>query len=100
MISFQTRAEVLSGALSGGWGQRRLAEAHDILDRTPTIQSDDDVVDAYAALVAECKTVGHGLQDRRHTGDRWVAACAIAKDLDLLAGDGIYQDVPNLRPLD
>ncbi|MCV7340745.1 PilT domain-containing protein [Mycobacterium haemophilum DSM 44634] len=31
-----------------------------------------------------------------HTGDRRVAACAIAKRLDLLAGDAIYQGAPNL----
>lgn len=99
LISFQTRAEVLAGALGAGWGDRRLAETHEILDHTPTIRPDNEVVDAYASLVAECRRAGHGLQDQRHAGDRWVAACAIAKNLELLAGDGIYLNAPNLNLL-
>jgi len=35
LISFQTRAEVLVGARSAQWGGRRMAEAIEILDRTP-----------------------------------------------------------------
>jgi predicted nucleic acid-binding protein len=99
LISFQTRAEVLAGAVGAGWGDRRLGEARDILDRTPTIRPDNEVIDAYAALVAECRRAGHGLQDQLHAGHRWVAACAIAKNLDLLAGDGIYLNAPNLSLL-
>ncbi|WP_373202513.1 PIN domain-containing protein [Mycobacterium marinum] len=96
LISFQTRAEVLAGARSAQWGERRMAETIEILDRTPTIRPDNEVVDAYAELAAECRRIGHGLQAREHTGDRWVAACAIAKRLDLLVGDAIYQGAPNL----
>lgn len=100
LISFQTRAEVLAGALTAGWGERRLREARSVLDRSPTIRPDDAVVEAYASLIADCRRVGHALQGAKHTGDRWVAACAIAKELTLLAGDGIYQDAPNLNLLD
>lgn len=99
LISFQTRAEVLAGAVGAGWGDRRLGETRDILDHTPTIRPDNEVVDAYATLVAGCRRAGHGLQDQRHAGDRWVAACAIAKNIDLLAGDGIYLNAPNLSLL-
>ena len=99
LISFHTRAEVIAGALTAGWGARRIGETRDILDRTPTIRPDNEVIDAYAALVAECRRAGHGLQAPRHAGDRWVAACAIAKNLDLLAGDGIYLNAPNLSLL-
>ena len=99
LISFQTRAEVLAGAVGAGWGDRRLGETRDILDHTPTIRPDNEVIDAYATLVAECRRAGHALQDQRHAGDRWVAACAIAKRVDLLAGDGIYQSAPNLTLL-
>lgn len=99
LISFQTPAEILAGVLKAGWGERRLNETRSILDRRPTIRPDNEVIDAYASLVADCRRLGHGLQSPKHTGDRWVAACAIAKDLDLLAGDGIYQDAPNLSLL-
>lgn len=99
LISFQTRAEVLAGAIGAGWGNRRVGETRDILDRTPTIRPDNEVIDAYATLVAACRRAGHGLQEKHHAGDRWVAACAIAKDIDLLAGDGIYLNAPNLSLL-
>lgn len=100
LISFQTRAEILAGALDSNWGERRLTEARAILDTTPTVRPDDDVVDAFARLVAECRQAGHALRDRQHTSDRWVAACAIAKEVELLAGDGIYRNAPRLRLLD
>lgn len=96
LISFQTRAEVLAGARVAGWSERRVAMTIETLDRTPTIRPDNEVVDAYALPVSECRRLGHALHGREHTGDRWVAACAIAKRLDLLAGDGIYQGAPNL----
>ncbi|MEZ5132994.1 MAG: PIN domain nuclease [Mycobacterium sp.] len=96
LISFQTRAEVLSGARSAGWGNTRMTQLMDILDRMPTIYSDDDVVDAYATLGADCRRIGHALHGREHSGDRWIAACAIAKGLQLVAGDAIYNGAPNL----
>ena len=99
LISFQTRAEVLAGAVAAGWAERRIIEAREILDRTPTIRPDNDVIEAYASLVANCRSVGHALHAAQHTGDRWVAACAIAKDVDLLAGDAIYMRAPGLSLL-
>jgi predicted nucleic acid-binding protein len=97
LISFQTRAEVLAGIRIAGWSEQRAARAVQILDHTPTIRSDDEVIDAYAWLTAECRRIGHGLHNKEHTGDRWVAACAIAKALNLVAGDGIYRGAPNLE---
>jgi len=46
LISFQTRAELLAGATADGWGDRRTTELRMILDRTPTIGVDDEVIDA------------------------------------------------------
>jgi predicted nucleic acid-binding protein len=99
LISFQTRAEALAGAHMNQWGERRVVALLEILDRTPTIRADDEVVSAYATLVAECRRQGHALQDKQHTGDRWIAASAIAKGVALLAGDGIYQNAPGLNLL-
>jgi predicted nucleic acid-binding protein len=96
LISFQTRAELLSGAIADGWGERRVSKLRAILDLTPTIGVDDEVIDAHAALFAECRRVGHALHAKVHTGDRWIAACAIAKALPLVAGDGIFVSAPNL----
>lgn len=99
LISFQTRSELLGGALVNQWGDRRLNGLRWILDQTPTIRSDSDVVDAHAQLFAECRRTGHALQAKEHTGDRWIAACALAKGTELLAGDGIYQGAPGVTLL-
>lgn len=96
VISFQTRAEILAGALSAGWGDRKMAAVRDRLDATPTIDVDSDVVEAFAQLTTDCKRAGHALADKVHTADRWIAASAIAKDLPLLARDGIYAGTPGL----
>ena len=52
------------------------------------IEADDDVIDAYATLVAEARACGHPLgSTKEHTGDRWIAACAVAKGVPLLTGN-------------
>jgi len=99
LISFQTRAELLAGALAAHWGEARMTDLRTILDRTPTIGADQQVIEAYALLVAECQRAGHALHDPQHVGDRWVAASAVAKGVDLLAGDGIYAGAPRVSLL-
>ena len=78
-------------------GDSRARELRAQLDRTATIGVDESVIDAYATLVAKCRRAGHALQQKQHTADRWIAACAIAKDVELLAGDGIFAGAPRLR---
>lgn len=99
VISFQTRAEVLAGAMAAGWGDRTLRDLRLQLDDTPTIHESPEVTDSYAALTAACKNAGHALHGKIHTGDRWIAACAIALELKLFAGDSIYADAPGLSLL-
>ncbi|MDQ6521970.1 PIN domain-containing protein [Nocardioides sp. LHD-245] len=96
LISFQTRAELLAGALTAGWGARRQHHLRSVLDRTPTIRSDNSVIDAHAQLTAECRRRGHALHAKQHAADRWVAASAIAKGAALLAGDAIYDGAPGV----
>jgi predicted nucleic acid-binding protein len=100
VIAFQTRAEILAGAHANGWSQQRLSRTREILDRTPTIGPDREVIDAYANLVAECRRLGHPLQEKVHTADRWIASCAIAKNVHLLSGDGVFGEAPGLSVLD
>jgi len=97
--TFQTRAELLALASTNAWGERRATALRAQLDRTATIGVDESVVEAYATLVAECRRTGHALHQKHHTGDRWVAACAMAKGADLLAGDRIFAGAPGLRLL-
>lgn len=98
-ISFQTRAEVLAGLRVSNWGERRLTAARMKLDTAHTVGVDEQVIDAFAGLTAECRRTGHGLHHKIHTGDRWVAATAMAKGLPLLAGDRIYRAAPGLTLL-
>lgn len=100
LTTFQTRAELLALSAVNTWGERRAGELRTQLDRTATIGVDESVLDAYATLVAECRRAGHALQQKQHTADRWIAACAIAKDVELLAGDGIFAGTPGLRLVD
>ena len=59
-----------------------------------------DVVEAYVQLTVDLKTSGHALQQKQHTGDRWVAATAIAIGAPLFSADGIYRGAPGLVLLD
>jgi len=99
VISFQTRAEVLAGAFAAGWGDRTLRDLRRQLADTPTIHESPEVTDTYAALTAACKNAGHPLHGKIHTGDRWIAACAITLGLKLFAGDRIYAGAPGLSLL-
>jgi predicted nucleic acid-binding protein len=100
VIAFQTVAEARAGALTARWKAKRRAELEAILRATPVIHTDSEVVEAFALLTAECKAQGHALQAKEHTGDRWIAACAIAKSLPLLSRDKIFRDAPLLDRLD
>lgn len=99
LISFQTRAEVLAGLRAGNWGDTRRQTALAKLDAVPTIPADREVIDSYAELTSLCLRAGSALHDKVHTADRWVAACAVAKGLPLLSGDGIYRGAPALSLL-
>lgn len=99
LISFQTRAEVLAGLRAGAWADKRRQTALAKLDAVPTIPADREVIDSYAELTSLCLRAGHALHAKIHTADRWVAACAVAKGLPLLSGDGIYQGAPGLSLL-
>jgi predicted nucleic acid-binding protein len=97
VVATQTRAEILAGLAASNWGEPRRQAVRAQLDRTATVPVDERVVQAFAFLVADCKRVGHALQHKSNTGDRWVAATAVAWDLPLLSLDRIYDGAPHLR---
>jgi len=102
VIAFQTRAEILGGALLARWGAKRLEQTREQLDATPTVDEDISVVDAYSQLLVEARDLGHPLGNpAHHVGDRWIAACAIAKMLPLLTGNARhFRGVPRLELLE
>ncbi|BBX73957.1 hypothetical protein MSHI_18630 [Mycobacterium shinjukuense] len=98
VIATQTRAEVLTGVRRLGEGRRDQILAQ--LDGTPTIPVDENVIQRYAKLTADAKARGDALWHKIHTGDRWVAATALAINAPLLAMDAIYNSDPDLVLLD
>lgn len=99
VIALQTRAELLSGSLQGDWGPARLSTLHDLLDGTVTLAPNLRVAQSYAELTAAAAGTGHALANKIQTGDRWIAATAIAFDLPLLTGDAICLGAPDIRLL-
>lgn len=98
IIATQTRAEVLVGLRKLG-GVRRGQILFE-LDKTITVPVDEDVVQRYARLTADAQARGDALWDKIHTGDRWVAATALAINAPLLAVDQVYNSHPDLQLLD
>jgi predicted nucleic acid-binding protein len=98
VIAVQTRAEVLSGLFALGEARRSAIRTQ--LDNTPTIPIDEEVILRFAKLTADARGRGDALAEKIHTGDRWIAATALAINAPLLAIDRIYQNDPDLRLLD
>ena len=67
LISFQTLAE---RAYSANWGQRRIEEFRSYLERYTVIWPDDDLVETYARVVADCSRTGWTIE----SADAWIAA--------------------------
>jgi predicted nucleic acid-binding protein len=97
LISFITVAELRFGAQLAAWGPRRLRRLGRELERAETIWPGPDLIDAYAALRAWCVKAGHGLGQKEHEADRWVAATAIWLDVPLVAHDAIFANVGGLN---
>lgn len=100
VVSVQTRAEVIRGLIQRDLGQARRERIMGQLGGTATIPITRELADAYAHLAAEVTRIGHALQAKEHTGDRWVAATAIHLGVPLLAVDGIYRNAPGLLLLE
>lgn len=101
VISFVTRAELRFGASLGGWGVQRLSRVDEQLASVETIwpASDEALVQSYATLRTWAVRNGHGIGQKEHEADRWVAATALWLDVPLVAHDAIFRKVDGLRLL-
>jgi hypothetical protein len=82
-----------------GWGQTRLQQLEHELDQADTVWPGPSLAEAYATLRAWCVKAGHGLGQKAHEADRWVAATAIWLNVPLVAHDAIFANVKDLRLL-
>ena len=99
LVSFVTVAELRFGARLAGWGPARLQSLERQLERAETVWPGPELTDTYAALRVWCVRNGHGLGQKEHEADRWVAAVAIRLGIPLVAHDAIFANVMDLQLL-
>lgn len=97
VVSFVTVTELRYGALRAGWGEMRLRQLERSLADLDVIQTSALLIERCASLRAELSRVGHALAQKIHEADRWVAATEAVLDLELGAGDGIFENVAGLE---
>ena len=99
VISFVTVAELGYGARLAGWGPGRLRRLGYEIARAEVVWPGPNLVEAYASLRTWCVRTGHGLGQKEHEADRWVAATAIWLQVPLVAHDRNFANVKDLELL-
>jgi predicted nucleic acid-binding protein len=99
VISFVTVAEIEYGARLAGWGPERLRRLEYEVARAEIVWPGPNLVDAYASLRTWCVRTGHGLGQKQHEADRWVAATAVWPQVPLVVHDRIFANVKDLEIL-
>lgn len=72
-ISFQTRAEMVRGAISANWGTRRRLQLDLWLGKYAVVHSSDDLCLRWAEAMDSARRSGRPIA----TADAWVAATAL-----------------------
>ena len=93
VISLQSRQEALFGAIRAGWGDRRMNELLQHLERYEVVWAAPELVEISARVRNERERAGRKL----NTADAWVAATAIMLDCPLASHDADFSDIPNLE---
>jgi predicted nucleic acid-binding protein len=96
VIAFQTVAELRYGARRRNWGPATIEDMEARLRAATIAPVDDRTASVYAELKDNAVRAGHGLGQKVHDGDRWIAATAIRYSIPLVAHDGIFKNAPGL----
>jgi hypothetical protein len=96
VVSFVTVTELRYGALRAGWGGLRLRRLERSLADLEVIQTSERLISRCAQLRDTASRGGHGLGQKIHEADRWVATTALAPGLELVAGDGSFGGIGGL----
>lgn len=92
-ISFQTRAEMLRGAISANWGERRKQQLEQWLTKYAIVHSSDDLCLHWAEAIDSARRVGRPIA----AADAWIAATALFLDVPLVTHNaGDYTGVSGL----
>lgn len=89
-------AELRFGAALGGWGDHRRAQLERQLSGVKTVGPGPGVIGKYVELRRWCVQAGHGLGQKDHEADRWIASTAMHFGVPLVAHDAIFKDVDGL----
>jgi predicted nucleic acid-binding protein len=98
-VAVQTAAELRAWPGIRGWGQTKTEALEAQLKALHVFQVTDNVQSSYTELTVWAKKNGHGIYQKVHTADRWVAATALAYGVEFASNDGIYDGIPDLRRL-
>jgi tRNA(fMet)-specific endonuclease VapC len=91
-VSFQTVGELEAGALLSNWGLRRRNELAEQLSICTVLDSNELIVLRYAEVRVARR------QQPISAQDAWIAATALAYDLELVTHDaGDFAGIPGLR---
>ena len=96
VIATQTLAELYYGAEVAGWGPARRERLDRHVDDALVIAPDEAMCRTFATLRTQLRRLGHGLHNRDHIGDLWIATTAIHLGLPLVAHDRVFIDCPGL----
>lgn len=96
VVSFVTVTELRYGALRAGWGDLRRRQLERSIADLEVIQTNERLISRCAELRSAASRDGHPLAQKIHEADWWVATTAVVLGLELVAGDGIFEDVPGL----
>jgi tRNA(fMet)-specific endonuclease VapC len=93
VIAFVTVAELRFGARHAGWGPARLQRLEGQLAYAEIVWPDSALIEAYVVLRSWCVEAGHGLGQKDHEADRWIAATALYLGVPLVTHDAIFSNV-------
>lgn len=96
LVTPQTVAEARYGALKASWGPVRMRRLSQLTARARLLPVDNDTIDAVAQLCQRCRLAGHGLHQRAHNADLWIAAAGIRWNVPLIAHDAVFIGCPEL----
>jgi predicted nucleic acid-binding protein len=95
-VAPQVVAEARYGATRSGWGPHRINELTRLTAGVRVLPVDDETIEQVAQLRNQCRLIGHGLHQRHHNADLWIAAAAVRWALPLVAHDAVFIGCPAL----